>query len=66
MFSRRLKSFPTDPAFPKTLAELGYFVNEKSQVKSIRKPDQDFIYKITDNDRYNEVRREALNGKLIQ
>jgi hypothetical protein len=66
MFSRRLKSLPADPVFPKTLIELGYFLNEKSQVRSIKKPAEDFIFKLTDNDRYNEVRREALHGELSQ
>ncbi|KAF2436687.1 hypothetical protein EJ08DRAFT_557421, partial [Tothia fuscella] len=61
MFVRRSGSFPPDFSFPTTFEELGYFVNEKSQIRNIRHPDQDFIFKASDNDRYNYVRREALS-----
>ena len=63
MFRRLPGSLPEDPKFPADLNELGYFINEKSQIRKIDKPDETFHFHITNNDRYNEVHREAANGE---
>lgn len=62
MFRRLPGSLPEDPKFPADLNQLGYFINEKSQIRKINKPDEKFQFHITNNDRYNEVHREATNG----
>jgi len=64
MFRRLKGSLPKDPEFPANLTNLGYFINEMSQIKSIWKPDDNFNFFITNNDRYNEIHREAVFGKL--
>jgi len=64
MFRRLEGSLPKDPEFPAQLTKLGYFINEMSQIKSIEKPDENFNFFITNNDRYNEIHREAVAGKL--
>ncbi|KAL9603599.1 MAG: hypothetical protein Q9219_001102 [cf. Caloplaca sp. 3 TL-2023] len=43
------------------LKELGYFINDKDQVRSIKDPEQEFNYFISKNDRINVMQREAFN-----
>lgn len=40
-----------------------YQINEKDELRSLEDPDQPFKYRVNVNDRYNEVRKEAINGK---
>ena len=47
------------------MTKLGYFINEKSQIRQIRQPSERFNFKVTDNDRFNEVHKEAFHSKLI-
>ena len=63
MFRRLPGSLPEDPKFPADLNQLGYFINETSQIRKIDKPDEKFHFHITNNDRYNEVHREAVKGE---
>lgn len=63
MFRRLEKSLPKDPEYPADLKKLGYFINEKSQIRQIKKPDQGYVFKITTNERYNIMHRKALDGK---
>jgi hypothetical protein len=65
MFRRLPASLPEDPKFPANLNQLGYFINEKLQIRKIDKPDEKFHFHITNNDRYNEVHREAVKGKSM-
>ena len=39
-----------------------YFVNEKDQIKMISNPEENFLYKINANERYNEMQKEAMNS----
>jgi hypothetical protein len=63
MFRRLSSSLPKDPSFPANLNELGYFVNEHSQIRMIEKPDEKFVYAINKNERVNEMHKEAMNGE---
>ncbi|RDW72311.1 uncharacterized protein DSM5745_07483 [Aspergillus mulundensis] len=61
MFVYRREDLPADPVFPADLKELGYFINDKDQIRKISDPTQDFQFKINKNDRWNEVQRGAMN-----
>ncbi|KAI9703244.1 MAG: hypothetical protein M1836_007810 [Candelina mexicana] len=64
MFRRLSSSLPKDPVWPHDLEQLGYFVNEDDQIKSIKYPTQDFRYYINKNQRYNEMHGAAMNACL--
>jgi hypothetical protein len=64
MFRRLIDSLPADPSWEADLTKLGYFINGDSQIRQIRKPDQRFIFKITGNDRFNEVHKETFHSEL--
>ncbi|RKF64584.1 putative arb2 domain-containing protein [Erysiphe neolycopersici] len=64
MFRRLESGLPDDPRFPADLKELGYFVNEKDEVRSIEDPKAYFQYFLTKNDRVNDLHREAMNGAI--
>ncbi|KAL4906694.1 hypothetical protein BDW74DRAFT_177003 [Aspergillus multicolor] len=61
MFVYRKQDLPADPVFPADLDKLGYFINDKDQIRKISDPTQDFQFKINKNDRWNEVQRDAMN-----
>ena len=63
MFRRLPDSLQEDPSWEADLVKLGYFINEHSQIRQIRKPTERFNFKITDNDRFNEVHKEAFHSK---
>lgn len=64
MFRRLPASLPPDAAFKSDLKELGYFINDKSQIMHIKHPNQGYIFKIYNDERYNLMYREALNSTL--
>ncbi|OCK79508.1 hypothetical protein K432DRAFT_443837 [Lepidopterella palustris CBS 459.81] len=61
MFRRDAKSLPPDPVFPADLKAVGYFINETGHIRKIANPKESFQYWLTNNDRYNEVHREAMH-----
>ncbi|KAI9373278.1 Arb2 domain-containing protein [Aspergillus egyptiacus] len=61
MFVFRREDLPADPVFPAELDKLGYFVNDKDQIRKISDPEQEFQFKINRNPRWNELQREAMN-----
>ncbi|KKZ61543.1 hypothetical protein EMCG_03877 [[Emmonsia] crescens] len=61
MFVFRVQALPKDPVFPADLKQLGYFINDQDQIKMISNPEEDFLFKINVNDRYNEMQKEAMN-----
>ncbi|KAI9929242.1 hypothetical protein ASPWEDRAFT_103510 [Aspergillus wentii DTO 134E9] len=61
MFVFRREDLPPDAEFPANLEKLGYFINEKDQIRKISDPEQEFQFKINRNARYNEVHREMMN-----
>ncbi|KAL9102680.1 MAG: hypothetical protein Q9163_002202 [Psora crenata] len=62
MFRRLSSSLPKDPEFPADLEKLGYYVNAEDQIRSIEKPDQEFHYFISKNERVLELQREAMDS----
>ncbi|CAA9965230.1 hypothetical protein PTMSG1_08589 [Pyrenophora teres f. maculata] len=60
MFVRVEDSLPADPSFPADLKELGYFINKTGGIRRINAPEKQFVYHATNNERVNEVRREAM------
>ncbi|KAL4952328.1 Arb2 domain-containing protein [Aspergillus filifer] len=61
MFVYRRQDLPADAEFPADLEKLGYFINDKDQIRKISDPTQGFQFKINRNDRWNDVQREAMN-----
>ncbi|KAH1998596.1 hypothetical protein KXV80_005565 [Aspergillus fumigatus] len=61
MFVYRPQDLPRDPIFPADLEKLGYFINEKDQIRKIANPEQEFQFKINRNDRWNDLQRGAMN-----
>ncbi|KAE8390225.1 hypothetical protein ETB97_005554 [Aspergillus alliaceus] len=61
MFVYRREDLPSEPEFPADLRKLGYFINDKDQIRKISDSKQEFQYKISKNERVNEVQREAMN-----
>ena len=62
MFRRRPHTLPKDPSFPTDLEQLGYFINEKDQIRQIRNPEQKYQFAVNKIDRINDVYKEAMNG----
>lgn len=62
MFRRKSTSLPADPVYPANLKELGYEITSKGQFVKIG-TNEKFQFFITDNDRYNEVHKEAMHGE---
>ncbi|KAK2808976.1 hypothetical protein FQN50_004250 [Emmonsiellopsis sp. PD_5] len=61
MFVFRKEALPKDPVFPADLKQLGYFINDNDQIKMISNPEENFLFRIDANDRYNEMQKEAMN-----
>ncbi|GIJ99333.1 hypothetical protein Aspvir_001463 [Aspergillus viridinutans] len=61
MFVYRPQDLPQDPVFPADLEKLGYFINEKDQIRKIANPEQEFQFKINRNDRWNDLQRASMN-----
>ncbi|KAJ9155322.1 Arb2 domain-containing protein [Pleurostoma richardsiae] len=65
MFRRRWSGLPEDPTFPTDLKELGYFVNDEDEVRSIADPKFYFKYLLSRNERWNDRQRFAFNGAVV-
>ncbi|CAF9933211.1 hypothetical protein IMSHALPRED_009092 [Imshaugia aleurites] len=61
MFRRLSSSLPKDPEFPADLEKLGYYINEKDQIRSIAHPDEEFNFFISKNERVREMQRDAFD-----
>ncbi|KAL5343426.1 Arb2 domain-containing protein [Aspergillus crustosus] len=61
MFVLRKQDLPADPVFPANLEKLGYYINDKDQIRKILDASQEFQFKINKNDRWNDVQRGAMN-----
>ncbi|KAK0632239.1 Arb2 domain-containing protein [Immersiella caudata] len=64
MFRRRWSGLPADPIYPSNLLELGYFVNNDDEIRSIEDPDCYFKYHATKNERWNERQSFAFNEAM--
>jgi len=61
MFRRLPNQLPQDANYPPNLRKLGLFINENHQLKQIDYPEDAYRYSVTTNERYNQVREEAVN-----
>ncbi|KAL1843270.1 hypothetical protein VTJ49DRAFT_2379 [Mycothermus thermophilus] len=64
MFRRHWSGLPADPVFPENLKDLGYFINDVDEVRSIEDPDYYFKYFISKNTRWNERNRFAFDQAI--
>ncbi|CAG9940529.1 unnamed protein product [Clonostachys rosea f. rosea IK726] len=64
MFRRLPSGLPKDADFPADLEELGYFVNDGDEIRSIEDPDYYFKYFLSKNDRVNQRQRFSFNQAL--
>ncbi|KAK4447495.1 Arb2 domain-containing protein [Podospora aff. communis PSN243] len=64
MFRRRWSGLPADPIYPSNLLELGYFINNDDEVRSIEDPDCYFKYYTTKNERWNDRQSFAFNEAI--
>ncbi|KAI0996706.1 hypothetical protein K3495_g11477 [Podosphaera aphanis] len=64
MFRLLESGLPKDAVFPSRLEELGYFINDQDEIRSIKNPVAYFHYFITKNDRVNDMQREGVNGAV--
>ncbi|CAN9265758.1 unnamed protein product [Alternaria alternata] len=60
MFRRIENTLEPDPSFPANVKELGFFINSSGDIRMINAPEKPYVYHATNNDRVNEVRREAM------
>ncbi|KAH7405657.1 Arb2 domain-containing protein [Phaeosphaeria sp. MPI-PUGE-AT-0046c] len=60
MFRRKEDTIAPDPVSPANLKELGFFVNELGHIRMIGAPEKEYVFHATNNDRMNELRREAV------
>ncbi|CAO2657748.1 Nn.00g038740.m01.CDS01 [Neocucurbitaria sp. VM-36] len=60
MFRRQEDTLAPDPSFAADLKELGFFINKVGHIRMIEAPDKQYIFHSTNNERVNEVRREAM------
>ncbi|KAL9031667.1 MAG: hypothetical protein Q9196_000338 [Gyalolechia fulgens] len=68
MFRLKESGLPSDFHFPANFEELGYFINDKDQIRSIRHPEQEFNYFISKNARINVVQpciRRNIQSRLL-
>lgn len=79
MFRRKEDTIDPDPVFPAHLKKLGYgkpairtepfltahsfFINNVGQFRMIGAPEKEYVYHATNNERVNELRREAMQGE---
>ncbi|KAF3768526.1 hypothetical protein M406DRAFT_44771 [Cryphonectria parasitica EP155] len=61
MFRRRWSGLPEDPEFPADLKKLGYFINEKDEIRSIANPRFYFDFFLNKNMRINDRQRFAFD-----
>ncbi|KAI4227002.1 MAG: hypothetical protein L6R36_002748 [Xanthoria steineri] len=59
MYRLHESALPADFQFPADLEKLGYVINDRDQVRSLKNPEQEFNFFISKNERMNVVNREA-------
>jgi hypothetical protein len=64
MFRRIEDTLEPDPSFSADLRELGFFINTSGHIRMIDAPEKPYVYHATNNERVNEVRREAMQSKF--
>lgn len=64
MFRRLEDSLTADSVYPEDLKELGYLITPEHKIRQIKDPKQKFKFRVTNNERHNEMRGEAMNNIL--
>jgi len=64
MFRRRPNTLPSDPVFEPKLDKLGFFVNERDQIRMIKNPEAKYTFGMNKNERVNHVYRQACNTAI--
>ncbi|KAL1882048.1 hypothetical protein VTK73DRAFT_2762 [Phialemonium thermophilum] len=64
MFRRQWSGLPEDPVFLADLRELGYFVNDVDEIRSVTDPTRYFKFFLTKNERWNERQRFAMHEAI--
>ncbi|KAF1841362.1 uncharacterized protein K460DRAFT_318208 [Cucurbitaria berberidis CBS 394.84] len=64
MFRRQEDTLEPDPSFAADLKKLGFFINSVGQVRMIEAPEKPYLFHSTNNERVNEVLREAMQTCL--
>ena len=65
MFKRKEASLPKDPVFPVDLEKLGYHLNENGLIRSNLMPESQFMYRITNSERYNLRNGQAMDSEWL-
>ncbi|KAH7057136.1 Arb2 domain-containing protein [Macrophomina phaseolina] len=53
---------PEDPAYRANLKDLGFFIDERSEIRTIKSPHNYYNFWMSNNDRVNESFREAMHA----
>ncbi|KAM7205335.1 Arb2 domain containing protein [Rhypophila sp. PSN 637] len=64
MFRRHWSGLPADPIFGSNLAEIGYFVNDEDEIRSLDDPDSYFKFFLAKNERWNDRQRFCFNAAI--
>ncbi|EUC41268.1 hypothetical protein COCMIDRAFT_106590 [Bipolaris oryzae ATCC 44560] len=62
MFRRVENTMKADPSYPADLKQLGFFINDTGHIRMIDAPNRPHTYCVTNNERVNEVRCEAMHA----
>ncbi|KAF4310359.1 Ribosomal protein S14 [Botryosphaeria dothidea] len=61
MYKLTQAGMPEDPSYPPDLKQLGFFIDERSEIRTIKKPHDYYNFWMSNNDRVNESFREAMH-----
>ncbi|KAB2580655.1 hypothetical protein DBV05_g1023 [Lasiodiplodia theobromae] len=62
MFKLSEAGMPEDPSYPRDLSQLGYFIDERSEIRTIKPPHYYYNFWLSNNDRVNEAFRESMHA----
>ncbi|KAF2034510.1 hypothetical protein EK21DRAFT_85527 [Setomelanomma holmii] len=60
MFRRVEATIEPDPSYPADLKALGFFINSIGHIRMMEAPEKEYVFHSTNNERVNELRREAM------
>jgi hypothetical protein len=66
MFHRLPNTLPKDADYPRNLAKLGFFINDKNQIKYADFPEDPFRWNITTNERTNDCHQQAVKSCIAK
>ncbi|KKY20287.1 putative ribosomal protein s14 [Diplodia seriata] len=62
MFKLSQAGMPENPSYPRNLTQLGYFIDERSEIRTIRPPHNYYNFWISNNNHINEAFRESMHA----